>query len=164
MTGAALVIGYGNVLRMDDGIGWHIAERLADDPRLAGVTVLGRHQLTPELALDISAAGFVVLVDARIGPPAGSFGVERVEPLGRHAAPMTHNLGPAGLVDLAIELYDRAPDVFVVSVGVESVEAGDRLTPIVEAAVPAVIEAIIELIQRRPDAGQPGLAAGLVHA
>ena len=164
MTEAALIIGYGNVLRMDDGLGWHIAERLADDPRLTGVTVLGRHQLTPELALDISEAGLVVLVDARLGPPAGSFHVARVEPLGSHAAPMTHHLGPAGLVDLAIDLYGRAPDVFLVSVGVESVEAGDRLTPTVEAAVPQVIEAVVELIQARPDDGQLGHAAGLVHA
>ena len=34
---ASLVIGYGNPLRSDDGVGWHVAERLADDPRLAGV-------------------------------------------------------------------------------------------------------------------------------
>ena len=37
MTPAILVIGYGNVLRSDDGIGWHVAERLAEDPRFDGV-------------------------------------------------------------------------------------------------------------------------------
>ena len=35
MTGGVLVVGYGNALRTDDGLGWHAAERLADDPRLA---------------------------------------------------------------------------------------------------------------------------------
>jgi hypothetical protein len=66
----SLVVGYGNPLRSDDGIGWVIAGRLATDPRFAGTDVLQRHQLTPELALDISRAGLVVLVDARSGPPA----------------------------------------------------------------------------------------------
>ena len=31
-----LVVGYGNSLRGDDGLGWHAALRLAADPRLAG--------------------------------------------------------------------------------------------------------------------------------
>ncbi len=54
MTRKALIIGYGNVLRSDDGIGWHVAERLAADARFDDVTILQRHQLTPELALDVS--------------------------------------------------------------------------------------------------------------
>ena len=53
-----LVIGYGNALRTDDGFGWHAAGRLAADPRLDGAEILQLHQLTPELALDISRAGF----------------------------------------------------------------------------------------------------------
>ena len=59
-----LVIGYGNPLRGDDGAGWKAAELLAEDPRLAGAVVLARHQLTPELADDVSRASLVVLVDA----------------------------------------------------------------------------------------------------
>ena len=53
MNRGVLVIGYGNVLRSDDGVGWHVTERLASDARFASVTVLQRHQLTPELALDL---------------------------------------------------------------------------------------------------------------
>ena len=59
-----LVIGYGNALRADDGVGWHAAGLLADDPRLVGATVMALHQLAPELALDLSAATLAVLVDA----------------------------------------------------------------------------------------------------
>jgi Ni,Fe-hydrogenase maturation factor len=36
VTGAGvLVVGYGNSLRGDDGVGWHAAGRLAADPGLA---------------------------------------------------------------------------------------------------------------------------------
>ena len=48
MTDGVLVVGYGNALRTDDGVGWHAAERLADDPRLADATVIAVHQLTPD--------------------------------------------------------------------------------------------------------------------
>ena len=71
MTGDVLVIGYGNTLRTDDGVGRLAAERLADDPRLDGVRVIGRHQLTPELALDVSQAALVVFVDASQSPSGG---------------------------------------------------------------------------------------------
>ncbi|MEP7055497.1 MAG: hydrogenase maturation protease [Actinomycetota bacterium] len=79
MTAGPLVVGYGNPLRSDDGLGWHAAETLGSDPRLDGVLVLQRHQLTPELALDISAATVVVLVDATSAAPAGTVTVNKVD-------------------------------------------------------------------------------------
>jgi hydrogenase maturation protease len=140
------VVGYGNALRTDDGLGWHAADRLANDPRLAGVDVLQRHQLTPELALDISAAALVVLVDASHGLPPGTFTVTQVERASDAATTWSHHLSPPSLVALAHELYGRAADVFLVSCGVESFEMGDRLSPAVEAALPQVVDAVVELI------------------
>lgn len=61
-----LVIGYGNTLRRDDGVGRYLADRLARDPRAAGVRVLAAHQLLPEHALDLHEASVAVLVDALV--------------------------------------------------------------------------------------------------
>ena len=69
---ALLVIGYGNALRTDDGVGWHAARLLAGDPRLADVVVVAEHQLAPELAFDLSLASLVVLLDASTETPAGT--------------------------------------------------------------------------------------------
>src|SRR5919198_4121190 len=79
-----LVVGYGSSLRGDDGLGWHAAALLAADPRLAGAEVLARHQLTPELAEDVSRAALVVLVDARAdgGGAPGEVAVRRGGPAG----------------------------------------------------------------------------------
>ena len=161
MTQGVLVVGYGNALRTDDGLGWHAAERLADDPRLAGVTVLRRHQLTPELALDISAATLVVLVDASHGPPNGAVTVERLEPAGDPGTTWSHHLSPASLVTLAHELYGRAPDVFLVSCGVASLEMGDRLSPVAEAALPRIVDAVAQLVASR--AALPGTVPVVEH-
>ncbi len=149
MTDGVLVVGYGNGLRSDDGIGRLVAERLADDPRLAGVTVLSLHQLVPELAVDISRASLVVLIDAAHGLPPGSFTIERVGAAAQPAATWSHQLGPASLVALANELYGQSAEVALVSVGVESVDVGDRLSPVVAAAMPRVIQAVADLVAGR---------------
>jgi hydrogenase maturation protease len=147
MTGAALVIGYGNVLRSDDGLGWHVADRLHDDPRLNGATVLRQHQLTPELALEISRAAIVVLIDASHELAAGTFSANRIDPDDGSAMSWSHHLGPGGLLALAHALYGRAADCHVISVGVQSVAFGHRLSPVVEAGLPRVVDAVVDLVQ-----------------
>lgn len=161
-----LVVGYGNPLRSDDGVGWQVAGRLAADPRFAGCEVLQRHQLTPELALDISRVELVVLVDARSGVAPGSVVVERtVAPAGAadvRASNWSHHLGPAGLIRLAVELYGRSGELVVVGVGVESMEIGERLSPAVEASLDRVGDTIAELISawRLQRAGNPVVGTG----
>jgi len=145
VTDGILVVGFGNALRTDDGVGWTVAERCAADPRLERATVIARHQLTPELALDVSRAAGVIFVDASHGPPAGEFTIERLEPSGGGARPSSHHVSPTSIVQLALELYGRAPGVHLVSVGVESVEAGDRLSPVVEASIPQLVDAVVAL-------------------
>lgn len=145
MINRVLVIGYGNTLRTDDGAGRQVAERLAIDPRLAGAAVMQVHQLAPELALDVSRADLVVLVDAGHGPAAGRFTLDRVRRDGGSGTTWSHHLDPSSLLALADELYGHAPVTFLVTVGVESMEVGDRLSPRVEAALPEVIDSIAEL-------------------
>ena len=167
MTGEALVIGYGNVLRSDDGVGWHVVERLAEDPRLTGSTLLHVHQLTPELALDISRATIVVLVDAQHGPDAGTCVVDRVAPDEDVATTWSHHLDPSSLTGLAIELYGNAPEVYTVGVGIASLEAGDELSPEVRMALPEIADAVVALVagHARNDAAVPAAAGQVVsHA
>jgi hydrogenase maturation protease len=145
-----LVIGYGNPLRSDDGVGPAVAERLAGDPRLAGAVVLAVHQLTPELAVDVSRASLLVLVDAADGLAAGAVDVRRlVDPeavILDASRSMTHHVGPGSLVGLARALFGTAPPVVMVSVGVASFEAGERLSPAVEGAVPRAASAVIDAV------------------
>jgi hydrogenase maturation protease len=155
-----LIVGYGSTLRSDDGLGRYAAERLAGDPRLEGASVIGCHQLTPELALDVSRATLVVLVDAGEGPAAGTFAIERVEASDGSGPTGSHVLGPAELVALADTLYGRVPEVFAVRVGVASLEVGDRLTPAVEAALPGLVDAVAEFVVARAAAGPTPAAPG----
>ena len=163
-----LVIGYGNALRTDDGVGWHAARLLAGDPRLVDVVVVAEHQLAPELAFDLSLASLVVLLDASTETPAGAVTVRRLAaagggsagggsagggrggtgPGGTRPSPgaSSHHVGPELLLALALELYGSAPEAVVVSVGVAEMGPGEALTPRVAAALPAVADVVARLV------------------
>ena len=144
-----LVVGYGNALRTDDGLGWHAAQRMGDDPRFVDVAIVRRHQLVPELAYDVGAAALVVFIDATASAPPGCVVVQRVECREQRTGSSTHHVNPPALVALAEELYGRAAEAFIVSCGVDSVDIGERLSPVVKAALPKVIDAVAELIDSR---------------
>ena len=144
-----LVIGYGNLLRSDDGVGWHAAGRLLGDPRLEGAEVITCHQLTPELAADVARASLVVLIDASVNRGApGSVVVRRIQPWG-DPPPLawSHHLDPAALAGLASALYEAAPPMVVVSVAGASLALGDRLSPILQRALPGVVETVAEVVR-----------------
>jgi Ni,Fe-hydrogenase maturation factor len=158
-----LVIGYGNALRTDDGVGWHAARLLAGDPRLAGAVVLACHQLAPELALDLSAATLVILVDASTAAPPGTITVRPLAAPGASSpdggpdrsgagsagegpGATSHHVDPQLLLALARELYGAAPEAIEVSVGVADMGPGEALTPRVAAGLPAVADAVARLV------------------
>jgi hydrogenase maturation protease len=142
-----LVVGYGNTLRGDDGVGWHAARRLAADPRLEGATVLARHQLTPELATDIASASLVVLVDASIAGAPGSVSVRWIRPRPDRPPAWSHHLDPEALAGLAGALYDAVPPMAVVSVASTSLAVGDRLSATLERALPEVVETVTRVVE-----------------
>ena len=74
-----LIIGYGNPMRGDDGLGPLAAEyfqqRFGEDGAVAVRTV---HQLTPDLAEQLAGTEMAVLIDARQAAPAGQVFLEEV--------------------------------------------------------------------------------------
>lgn len=146
-TGPVLVIGYGNPLRSDDGVGPAVAARLAGDPRLPGADIRVEHQLTPELALDASTASLLVLIDAGAEQAPGQVAVRRLVPDVDPGTAWTHHLDPSGLVGLARELWGAAPPVVVISVGPASLEVGEQLSPVVAAAVERAADAVAKAVE-----------------
>ena len=135
-----LIIGYGNPLRADDGLGWRAAEQLreAAPPDTEVLTV---HQLTPELAEDASRAELVVFIDAGEGGTPGSWKREEIAP-DAGGQPFTHHVTPASLVSAAGTLYGRAPRAVLFSMAGESFEFGEGLSPRVAAALPEMLEEV----------------------
>jgi len=150
MHSARLVIGYGNPLRADDGLGWIVAQRLktalGGDRHWSDVVVLAEHQLTPELAEPISRAQIVIFVDAREGDRPGRVECRVVARSGNGALAFSHDVDPPSLMQLARLLSGHSPSAVVVSVDGEQFGYGTDLSPEVQAAVPDVVRCVLDVL------------------
>ena len=150
MHSARLVVGYGNPLRADDGLGWVVAQRLSasldGDGLFGDVVVLAEHQLTPELAEPISRARLVLFVDAREGDQPGRVGCQVLAPTGDGSLAFSHDVDPSSLIQMARLLYGARPTAVVVSVDGDQFGYGTALSTVVQAAIPGVIQRIRELL------------------
>ena len=141
-----LVIGYGNPLRSDDGVGQYIARHF--DGRLYGedVQVFIYHQLTPELVSPISQADAVIFVDASQAGQPGEINCLEITAEATRGT-FTHYCTPAGLLNGAADLYGAHTRGFIVSVSGYSFEYGETLSPQLEAVVPDVLNSLYQLIE-----------------
>lgn len=134
----ALVIGYGNTLRSDDGAGPFVARAL--EARVpAGTRILDAHQLTPEMAIDISVATRVVFVDAidatretaprESAPQESGPRVSRLEPEPGADPLNPHASDPGSLLWLAKTLFGGAPEAWLVAIPGIEFGFGEDLSP-----------------------------------
>jgi len=105
-----LVIGIGNPLRGDDGVGPHLASTVAVKVAAChgGVQVLVVHQLTPELAEPLSEARRALFLDAWLTSPASRPCLQPLRPA-PHWEGSSHRLTPPVLLGLADLLYGTTP-------------------------------------------------------
>ncbi len=141
----ALVIGYGNTLRSDDGVGVWVADRIAA-LHLPDVDVKTCHQLFPELASDILQYDTVIMVDASAnGEPMT---VRKSIPPPEHLPSSNHNVSPELLQQLAREMYGISVDMQVYTVRGESFEFGSILSPAVEEQAIKAADLIAALLRQ----------------
>lgn len=142
-----LVIGYGNPLRADDGVGWHAAEALARMIPEAEAQVWACHQLTPELAEPLSRASAAIFIDAGDGPPPGSLEWQPLSPDSEPTGAFTHHVTPEALLACAQRLYGACPTAEIFTVAGASFDYGEELTPRVQATFPALLERVCTAVQ-----------------
>jgi hydrogenase maturation protease len=127
-----LIIGYGSMIRGDDGVGPLLAERLAAYP-ISQVKALSVHQLTPELAAELSWTDAALFLDASRLPlsrprwrrtwsgDASSLGDLRWAD--------SHGSRPGDLLDLSRRLYGSEPVAWTIALPAHSFELGAPLSP-----------------------------------
>lgn len=134
--GNVLILGYGNSLRRDDGVGPWIAERAGASlrPAVAGLAV---QQLTPELAETIAGFAWVVFVDAK--PGVHSFEIQEVSAPASQDLVITHASSPAVLVGMAARVFGGMPRATLLTVPAHDFEFGEGFSDSTQRAADQVL-------------------------
>ena len=136
-----LILGIGNILMGDEGVGIHALRRLEREPALPGVRLLDGGTGGITLLGEFEGVGAVLLIDAtRDGSPAGTLRHRRIE----RVVDLPRGLGAHdfGLKDLfaAAALLGRQPELHLCTIAVETVRPMcTDLSPEVAAAIPGAV-------------------------
>ncbi len=143
-----LILGIGNYLMGDEGIGVHLAERLGLEVLPEGVDVVDGGTGGFHLLEYFESYPNVILVDATLDTnPVGT--IRKIKPkfsMDFPQAMSTHDIGMKDLVN-ALQILGTMPviDLFVVSI--ESIQQqGITLTPEIESVLPLLIDKIKTLM------------------
>jgi len=160
MVSRSLVIGYGNPYRHDDGVGFHLVNRLrghlglqALDPEDDGLDGLGHpvdsvvlHQLLPELAPVLANYQVVVFVDAHAGGIPEEIRLIKVQAEYGFQA-VTHHLSPEMLLALVQRSVGQAPPSWLISIHGEDFDFGEGLSPECEKRAKVAVHKVLELVK-----------------
>jgi hydrogenase maturation protease len=144
------IIGIGNTLMGDDGVGVRIAEEL-DEVLGAEVTVVTGFLAGMALMPHVLSADVVIFLDAlAAGDEPGS--IYRFDPddagITNIRSTTSHGMGIPYLITNS-RLQGHSPEFLVFAVHIGDVMCGpDTLTPAVSAAVPRVVELVQQEIER----------------
>jgi len=151
-----LILGIGNLLMGDEGVGVHAAWRLQAGPLPPGVSVVdggtgGFHLLSYFQDYDT-----VILIDATMdGGMPGT--VSLLEPRYASDYPRSlsaHDIGLRDLIESAA-LLGPLPRTFLVTISVDTVQpTGPALSAPVEAALPRVVELVSSILDSFPTAAR----------
>jgi hydrogenase maturation protease len=146
-----VVLGLGNTLHSDDGIGPQAVERLRSDPRVPeDVALIEGGTLGLELLTYIWDCSYLLVLDAvDVGQPPGTL----VRMASQELQTLTgkgsvHQLGVADLLVALRVLAQRQPTVVLLGVQPATTDWGTELSPAVEAVMGSLIEAAVAELTR----------------
>ena len=137
-----LIIGYGNTLRGDDGVGPRAAEAVAA-LNLPGVRTLACQMLTPEFADPISSAAKIIFVDAAVDAPK-EVQWRKLEP-GESSQLMAHAADPRTMLALARDVFGHAPQAWWLTIPAVNLDFCEELSPETQRGFEEALEKIQEL-------------------
>ena len=153
-----LILGIGNTLLSDEGVGVHVIRHLAaEHPDEPDLTFLDGGTLSFTLAGDIADHDFLIVVDAaRLDAPPGTvrcFVDQQMDRYLGRAQMSVHEVGLSDLLDMA-RLSDTLPRRrALVGIQPEILDWGERPSPAVEPAVREAARLVLDLARRwRADA------------
>lgn len=149
-----LILGLGNSIRCDDGLGNRVAQVLEAKVRASEITAMEAN--ADGLALLDLLPGYdrAIIIDAietPQGTPGQIYRLDKQELISYDYAPTTHNVGIGTALQLGTKLGIPLPEeiiIFAVEVG-DIISFSQELTPQVEEAIPRVVELILQEVEQK---------------
>ena len=141
--GKICLIGVGNILRSDDGIGAYICN-LIDNLKIPGVDCLIVQQLQVELIEDIMHYQTIIIADASLGDS----GVD-LSPLNQLEAGMasSHQIDAGMLFSVAKNIYQTELNMYICAVKGEDFSIGDKISTAALARANTAVKLIRKFIE-----------------
>lgn len=145
---SVIVLGVGNLLLSDDGVGVHVAQALMRDPSVlpAGTVIMDGGTFGLDLAPHLRGVARLVIVDAvhHHQTPGHIATWQGAEVARVFAHPMSvHQVGVDALLGALQLLGVSPPEVAVVGVEPEYLEPGLQLSEPVSRAMPLLIDSVV---------------------
>jgi hydrogenase maturation protease len=136
-----LVIGYGNTLRSDDGIGQIVAMEV-EKWHLPQVRSHYTPQLTPELAEKIAEFATVIFVDACLEGNQVELKALKI----CHNHNWGHFMDPESLLYLTKFLYQKTPQAWLITIPAKNLNLGENLSDSAQKGLTQALATIKDLI------------------
>ncbi|RHO66179.1 hydrogenase maturation protease [Parabacteroides sp. AF48-14] len=144
MNEKILILGVGNLLLKDEGVGIHVIRALENEELPPNVSLMDGGTGGLHLIAWIQDYDRIIMVDATLdNNPPGT--IRLIRP--RYATDFpplmsAHEIGLRDMIEAMI-LTGKLPDIQLIVISAADIsEVGMELTPVVEAAVPKVVELI----------------------
>lgn len=150
LSSDTVVIGVGNTILSDEGVGVHAARLLESDPRVpAGVTILDGGTIGLELIPYASEASHVLLLDAMDSEsaPGTLTRMAGKDLLGTTAGRSVHQLGVVDLIAALFLVSRHSPEIVVLGVQPATTDWGTALSPKVHTALASLVDAALAQLQ-----------------
>jgi hydrogenase maturation protease len=146
-----VILGVGNLLLSDEGVGVHMAHELMKMDLPPEVSVVEGGTDGFRLLNVITGADRVIVIDAvRSGAAPGSvyrFEVNDVRSVPLGFMTSVHQVGILEVIELS-ELIGKTPRATVIGVEPKSLEMSMELSPEVKEKIPRIIELVLEEVRR----------------
>lgn len=145
--GKRIVVGIGNLLLQDDGVGVHVIRALEQRPLPSDVELLDGGTAGCDLLPFLTGAEKIIVVDAVQGggPPGAVYRLTPEDCGGPQAdgAISLHDLGVLVVLHDLQLLEGRSVPVVIIGIEPGQIDVGMELTPEVEARIPQVVNLIV---------------------
>jgi hydrogenase maturation protease len=144
MDSQLAIVGIGNVLRGDDGLGCFIAETI-EPLNIKNVKTFIVHQLQVELLEELQKFGAVIFVDASFN--CNDFLFEEINTNAPVATSSSHHINAAMFVQLSQKLYPSHTHFYSCAVKGYVFDMAEKISPQAKANANKAIEKILSFMQ-----------------